>query len=129
MEDLKIRLPLEPMALGISKLTHLEIVVSHDKGGFGLGDVIHRTGVRCDIHPVKLEEFDGMKIYGRIFDGRTRHTGFFVHLIDCKKKSPKKMQMAFEKIKPRAEKIKDLFVKGEYKAICTLLRDLIGDGK
>jgi hypothetical protein len=129
MEDLKIRLELEPMVLGSVKLTHLEIEVSHDKGGFGLGDTIQRRGVRCDVHPIKVEDFNGSKIYGRIFDGQIRHQGFFTFLIDCEKKSPKKMKMAFERIKPHAEEIKDLFIRGNYNGIAQLVKNAVGDGK
>ena len=132
MEDLVIRLELEPMALGLDKLTHIEIEVSDDKGGVSRGTGEYRScGVRCDVHPIELRkmEYGGRahNICGRIFDGKTEHQGFFVHLIDCKKKSPKKMQFAFDRISPHAEEVKDLFLKGEYCKIADLLTSVVNE--
>ena len=132
MGDLKIRMELEPKVLGLDKLNHLEIAISHDKGGMSWGTGEYRScGVRCDVHPLEVtySEYNGVKheINGRVFDGKTEHQGFFVHLIDCQKKSPKKMQMAFDKIKPHANEVKDLFIAGKYNKIADLLVKVVNE--
>lgn len=126
MTDLKVELPLEPKALGLDKLTHLRIEIDHDKGGFSWGTgEYHKTGVRCNVTPIEItySEYQGVKhkIYGQVFDGKTEHQGFFVHLIECQRKSPKKMQAAADKVLPLGEEIKKLFLERKYVEIANLV--------
>lgn len=125
MTDLRIDLELQPKALGLDKLTHLRIEIDHDKGGlsWGTGDY-HSCGVVCNVHPIEKQDFNGHTIIGRVYDGKTEHQGFFVFLIPCGRKSPKKMQLAFDKVKPHAEEIKDLFLAKNYVGVANLLTNI-----
>lgn len=129
MEELKIELALEPNVLGLEKITHLCIEVKHDEGGWScLTGENHKRGIVCSISPISIEThvYNGReyKSYGTFYDGLTEHQGFYVFLVSCGRKSPKRMQKAFSLIKPHAEKIKDMFLQGKYYDIATLLESL-----
>ena len=125
MKDLIKDIAIEPFKVGNVELNHLRIEISHDKGGFSYGTGEYRAcGVRADIKPIEKKDFNGHIIIGQCYDAKTEHQGFFVHLIDCERKSPKKMQKAADKIFPHAEEIKDLFLNGKYVEIATMLQSI-----
>ena len=119
-KELKISFALEPNVLGLERLNIFEIEVKHSKRGYGSTF----NGIVVSVTPLERKEWNGHAIFAHIYDGNWRHQGFRVAIESCARKSPKKMENYFEKIKPYASKIKDLFIKGEDKAILCLLRDV-----
>ena len=120
-QDLRKDVVIEPFKVGHSELNHLRISISHDKGGVSwMTGETRPCGIRADIKPIG--KHDG--IISTIYDGQTEHQGFCVPLVECSRKSPKKMQLVAGKILPKAEQIKELFVSGKYEEIVTLLKTI-----
>lgn len=125
MDKLIKDLAIEPFKIGNIEINHLRIEISHDKGGHSWGTGEWRPcGVRADIKPIEKKGPNGCTVIGCCYDGKTEHQGFFVHLIDCQRKSPKKIQIAADKVFPHAEEIRDLFLEGKYVEIATLLQNI-----
>lgn len=127
-KDLKVEVPLNSKALG-DKLTHLSVEVKHDNGGLSLGTgELHSKGIIVSITPIGIEEkeYNGQKykMYAQILDGKKEHSGFYVFVMACERKSPKKMQMVADKVLPLAETFRDLFLEGKYTEIASMIQSV-----
>ena len=104
-----------------TELNVLTIEIDHDKGGYSnFTGEYHQTGIIFRISP--KGKHNG--IVSQIIDGKTEHMGFYVFLLPCGRKSPKRMQMIANDILPHGEEIADLFLKGEYTEIANLVTKL-----
>ena len=103
------------------RITAIRLEIKHDKGGFSYGTgEYHNTGVILNLTPI-CRDPRYPNSYSVLYDGKTEHQGFFVHLIECQRKSPKKMQAAADKVLPLGEEIKKLFLEGKYVEIANLV--------
>ena len=108
----------------IGKLNRLEVEVEHDKGGYNFYDgSTRRKGIICRVRP--LSRIGGLNSI--IIDGKTEHMGFYVFLVPCDRKSPKKLEKVADVILPMTEKIGEMFVKGEYRAIADMMLSAVGE--
>lgn len=121
MDELKyVKLP-DGYPLGC-KLTHIMFRVVYDK--------YHKTMV-CRIRPVEevVEMYNGMefKVYSQIYDYKPEHEGFDVTLQAMPRKNQRRLEKAWKALEPHLEEIKDLFLKGDYKAIMYNLKNITFD--
>ena len=106
-----------------TELNVLTVEIDHDKGGFNTFTGEYRkTGIICRISP--KGKHDG--IVSQIIDGKTEHMGFYVFLVPCGRRSPKRLQNAADAILPHAKEIAELFLQGEYVEIANLVTKLYG---
>lgn len=108
----------------IGKLNRLEVEVEHDKGGYNFYDgSIRRKGIICRVRPLSVREGS----YSFLIDGKTEHMGFYVFLVPCERKSPKKLEKVANVILPMTEKIAEMFVNREYRGIADMMVSAVGE--
>jgi hypothetical protein len=123
-KDVELQEPIKVHEL--KSITHLRIEIDHDKGGmsWGTGEM-HKTGIKCNVTPIEKTQYG----YSVLYDGKFEHQGFFVFLLDCGRKSPKKMQKVADVILPLADKVTEMFLRGEYREIAVLMTETVKSAK
>ena len=128
MENLSKAVKIDPIIIDDHhKITEIRFEISHDNGGMSLGTGEYRnTGVRLDVKPV-CRDPKYPNSYSVVYDGKPEHQGFFVFLCPCSRKSPKRMQKCADAVMPMADKLTDMFIKGDYVGIAKLAQEATKD--
>lgn len=81
--------------------------------------------IKVDITPIKIDERNGL--YSVLYDGKKEHQGFFVNVLQCSRKSPKKMDLIARAIWPYTDRIVELFGQGKFAEIANMITELVKD--
>ena len=81
--------------------------------------------VKVDITPIMIDERYGS--YSVHYDGKQEHQGFFVNVLQCSRKSPKKMDLIARALWPYTDRIVELFGQGKFAEIANMITELVKD--
>jgi len=81
--------------------------------------------IKVDITPIMLDEKNGS--YSVHYDGKQEHQGFFVPVLQCSRKSPKKMDLIARALWPYTDRIVELFGQGKFAEIANMITELVKD--
>ena len=122
-----VDLELLPGSLDLETFTHLRIEVGFHQGGTSYITFNEEPrGIFCIISPVEITKQidsngDEIPLVKHVIDGNIKHQGLYVRILETKRKSPKKLEVAANKILSMADNIKDLFVSGDYDEVVKIV--------
>lgn len=119
MTDLKTYVPVKTKEFG-----ELKIEVYYDLGGvnYFTGNTVER-GIKVRIHPqTRVDLGNGQFVTQSVIMSGDYGDGYNIHLETLKRRSQNKEQAHFERIKPLAQDIADLFLAGEHGKVFDLVQ-------
>jgi len=79
--------------------------------------------IKVDITPIMINDIS----YSVHYDGKQEHQGFFVNVLQCSRKSNKKMDLIARALWPYTDRIVELFGQGKFAEITNIITALVKD--
>ena len=97
----------------------LEVNVYYDKGDYNT-----RRGIKMSVHPIRITDYNGVKMVSRIVLGDKKETGIYAHIKDLNRKSNKQIELVAERVFKHLEFIREHYEKEDFQTIQNLVHSI-----